>query len=556
MFGNAKPVGVLEAAMNALESRLSGDVLTEKQKALSELALLFGDAKFNPNSKTSKRLIEEVIPRAKDGGGYHAANYVRFHGAPVEPGKKAPAIHSWDADFGFDVAAERIKADIKSGKIQGWDTMPQDQKIALAHGYYFKDHRETTDRELKGMKFTEKVMSENSGRTQTAMNVERRMDENGNPTNGIREFFRHPIDTSLPAIAGFLPDMALMVATGGVGTEAQAAIKGASLAARAARPVVQSAITMSPFAKHEVDQGYAAPIQEVIGLMRRERPGYPNGLPINYDEIARVYQGIAEAHRLNPDKNKSAQEYFDEAVNRGLLRAAGVTASAAPMAAVSHFGGKVVDKIAGKVFKGFDPVYSFDPKTGFSLAPAKPGTFWQPPIYPGSLATEAIPATTKWLVNPARGAGNLVVSGASLSTMEPTAKLFSNEADQIGLRDIENGFTMALGFSPLHFKQFVTPFERHMPDRIHIPTMMETPEGKAALEDMFIIEGIRKTNIKARQDAQAEKDAAMPFPPNTPGAPSAPSRAAVLGLTNTVHPFDSTLPGLREWERQRGLPPR
>ncbi|CAB4198921.1 hypothetical protein UFOVP1325_37 [uncultured Caudovirales phage] len=553
LFGSEKPVGVFKASMNALSNRLAGAVLTKDQEALSELALALTDQRFNPNSKTSKRLAQDVVGKANEGGGYHAKNYVQFHGAPMEPGKRAPHLREWDADFGFEVAAERIKTDIKNGKIQGWDTMPQDQKLALAHEYYFRDHREVTDQHLRGMKFTENNMAEDSGRTQTAMNLARRYDEKGNPTNGIKEFFKHPVDTSLPAISGFLPDMGMMVATGGIGTEATAGIKGLSLLARAARPVVQNAITMLPFAKHEVDQGYAAPIQEIIGLMRKPRPGLPNGLPINYDEIARVYADIAEAHRLDPEKNKSAEQYYDDAVNKGILRAAGITAASVPMAAVSHWGGKAVDKIAGKVFKGYDPVYSFDPKTGFSLQPARPGTFWQPPIYPGSIATEPIPAATKWLANPATGIANLGVAGASLSTMEPTAKLFSGEADQIGLKDIENGFSMALGFAPLHLKQGITPFERYRPDQIHIPTMMEAPEGRDTLQDMYIIEGMRKMYMRDRAKAQAEKDSAMPFPPATPGASPAPSRAAMLGLENNATAFDASLPGLREWQRQRDL---
>jgi len=555
LFGDEKPVGVFKAAFNALSNRFAGDVLKRDQEALSELALALTDQRFNPNSKTSKRLAQDVVGKANEGGGYHAKNYVQFHGVPMDPGKRAPHLKKWDADFGFEVAAERIKTDIKNGKIQGWDTMSQDQKLALAHEYYFRDHREVTDQHLRGMKFTEKNMAKNSGRTQTAMNLERRVDENGNPTNGIREFFRHPVDTSLPAISGFLPDMGMMVATGGVGAEAAGAIKGASLLARAARPVVQSAIAMSPFAKHEVDQGCAAPIQEIIGLMRKPRPGHPNGLPITYDEIARVYAGIAEAHRLNPEKNKSAEQYYDDAVNKGLLRAAGITAASAPMAAVSHWGGKAVDKIAGKVFKGYDPVYSFNPATGFSLQPAKPGTFWQPPIHPGSFATEPIPAATKWLANPATGIANLGVAGASLSTMEPTAKLFSGEADQIGLRDIENGFTMALGFGPLHLKQAVTPLVRYRPDQIHIPTMAADPSGRGleTLQDMYIYQGAamlkhreKMAREKQRMDDEIRAAAAVAPMSTVPQLQYTPKPAPNTG-------FEGNLPGLQEWMRQRQI---
>lgn len=529
----SEAVNVLEAAFNRLQQRIRAPQMGHEKEVLSDLSLLFREANvMDPSGRVAKILADDVIPKiSKSPERWASSAPPNIYGS-VSPGSFARP--SSDIDTASSLAAAKIQKAIASGEIKGWETMTSDQKTLIAHKYFFSEIGSATDQHLQNLKRDEAFMEDHKGDTQANINAARGKDENGNPTSGWGQTFRHPIDSTLPGIAGFLPDLAQVIVASRGGRGAAGLIKGSGTVAKVARPVIESASGMLPFAKHEVDAGYAAPIEQALEILRNQDPP----IPPTYDNLVRLYEIADAAHKANPTEFKSIDQLHSDAVKKGYQRGAAMIAVAGPMAGASLAAKKAGDYILPRVLPGYTPKFVYDPKSGFQFTPGNKGgqqafremtkgevistdpimtraasaakdawrNFKEPPIMPGSFATAPIPGVTRALGGVADGAFQIGGNMLGMSTMEPTAKLFSDEGHLITPDDFEQGALMGLQFAPMHLGAFRGFGYR--PDQIWMPAM---PRGELA--KMFVYDQLNRTPTAPKAPTLT------PPPPPTIGGP-------------------------------------
>lgn len=527
-------VNVLEAAYNRLQQRLRAPQLGHEKEVLSELSLLFREANgMDPSGRTAKIIANDILPKISQ----DPERWVR-HAQPNIYGGVSPGSSlrpGSDIDTASAIAADKISRAIKSGEIKGWDTMTSDQKNMVAHRFFFQEIGSATSQHLANVSKDEAFMEDHKGDTQANINAARGKDENGNPTSGWGQTLRHPIDSTIPGIVGFLPDMAqVAIAARTGGGVANKVITGSGKLAQAGKAVITSASGMAPFAKHEIDAGYAAPIEHALALLKSQDPP----IPATYDNLVKLYAMLDAKHKANPSTVKSFDQLYDDEVKRGFQRGAAMVAVAAPMAGASWVAKKAGDYILPKVLPGYTPKFIYDPKSGFQFTPGNQGgsqafhnmtrgevistdpimtraasaakdawrNFKEPPIMPGSFATAPIPGVTRVLGGAADGAFQIGGNMLGMSTMEPTAKLFSGEASSITGDDWGQGALMGLQFAPLHLGAFRGFGYR--PDQIWMPAM---PRGDLAR--MFIYDQLNRT------PGAPKAPTISPPPPPTIGGP-------------------------------------
>ena len=561
----SKAVGVFGSALDNLQRRIKSAHTTHEKEKLSELALLFREANtVDPKGKTAKIIANDIIPNVTKTPGLYRRVKLLQESSPDTENLVS------DSDKAAGRAADRIGQAIASGEIKGWDTMDPADKATIAHRYFFDEVRSVTDSRIKNINSGDEFMQAHGGQTQAEINAERKRDENGKPTNTWKEFWRHPIDMSVPGIAGFLPDMVQLAIAARGGRAAAAEIPGTGRLARIARPIVENVATMLPFAKHEIDAGYAMPIEHAMAYLR------DNGLPLTYDNLVGVYQRIDEANKADPN-NKSADVLYQEEVNKGRARALGTASAGVPIAGVGYLANAAKNYVMPRLFSGHNPAFIHE-GTGWKMNPGNisgfeealgskaPGVgealkrfgrdYMEHPIYPGSLATVPISNAQKWGIGAAEFGANVATSAASLATMEPTAKLVSNpfltqeQQQEITWDDAAGGAMMGLQFSLLHPPR---PWS-HRPDKIHIPTMAKTPEGVSTLQDLYIQDAKLKMRQKAWEDRAHRRAAEAAAQAAAQAAVTPQPTSNLLGNDATpVDPFTVGLPGLKEWLRQRDI---